>query len=60
MYELEEEMLAFEDAVHRYRHAIPKRFFWRETSAQHFNTLSGAFPIPLPHRSLPGTIQTPV
>jgi len=41
MHELEEEMLAFEDAVHRHRHTLPKRIFWRETSAQHFNTPSG-------------------
>lgn len=39
--ELEYDTLEFEVAFNQLRDRLPKRVFWRESTAQHFDTLSG-------------------
>ena len=41
MGDLEADMPQFEAAVNEYRKDLPKRLFWRESTAQHFDTLTG-------------------
>ena len=41
MDDLVGDMPQFEAAVNEYRQDLPKRLFWRECTAQHFDTLTG-------------------
>lgn len=41
MVDMETDMQQFEAAVREYRDGLPQRFFWREATAQHFDTITG-------------------
>ena len=41
MVDMEADMAQFEAAIREHREGLPKRLFWRESTAQHFDTLSG-------------------
>ena len=48
MAEMEADMPRFEEAFNTYREALPRRIFWRESTAQHFDTTSGTLRRPQP------------